>query len=322
VEIRDAVSGAVLDSRTVSAFAGGQYWRWTLSGHVTMKVTMTSAPNAVVSGLFFDPPTASSTPVVTVTAPGEGAAFTAPATLTVTATATDADGVDRVEFYQAAGQAAPVLIGPAVRTPPYSIGWNGVAVGSYTLTAKAYDVLGNVATSAPVHITVAAGGGGGPSAQFIGADTTTQGSWRGVYGADGYQTANDATNLPAYATVTTTGAELYTWASSTTDVRALEKANGSGRLAATWYGYGFTFDVNLTDGAAHQVSLYLVDWDTRGRAETVEIRDAVSGALLDSRAVSAFAGGQYWRWTLSGHVTIRVTMTNPPNAVVSGIFFR
>ena len=30
------------------------------------------------------------------------------------------------------------------------------------------------------------GGGGGPSAVFVGVDTTTQGSWRGVYGADGY----------------------------------------------------------------------------------------------------------------------------------------
>jgi chitinase len=64
----------------------------------------------------------------------------------VTAPATDANGIDRVEFYQGAGQGAPVLIGPAVRNPPYSIGWNGVAMGSYTLTAKAYDILGNVAT--------------------------------------------------------------------------------------------------------------------------------------------------------------------------------
>jgi hypothetical protein len=132
---------------------------------------------------------------------------------------------------------------------------------------------------------------------------------------------NDAASYPSYATVTTTGAELYTWASSTTDVRALEKANGTGRQAATWYGYGFTFDVNLTDGGAHKVGLYVVDWDNRGRAETVEVRDAVSGALLDSRTVSAFAGGQYWRWMLSGHVTMKVTMTSAPNAVVSGLFF-
>jgi hypothetical protein len=179
-----------------------------------------------------------------------------------------------------------------------------------------------VATSAPVHIAVGAGGSGGPSAQFIGTDTTTQGSWRGVYGTDGYQTVNDATSLPSYAAVTTTGADAYTWASSTADVRALEKANGTGRQAATWYAYSFSFDLNLTDGAAHQVSLYMVDWDNRGRAETVEIRDAVSGALLDSRSMSAFAGGQYWRWMLSGHVTVRVSMTNPPNAIVSGIFFR
>ena len=255
-------------------------------------------------------------PVVTLTNPPEGATYPALPTISLIASASDPDGIKRVEFYQGA-----TLIG-SVTTPPFNGTWSNVPNGNYTLTAVAFDTFGLRSVSSPVHITVGVGsGGGGPSAQFIGTDTTTQGSWRGVYGADGYQVVNDAVSYPAYATVTTTGADTYTWASSTPDVRGLEKANGSGRLAATWYGYGFTFDVNLTDGAAHKVGLYVVDWDNRGRAETVEIRDAVSGALLDSRALSAFAGGQYWRWMLSGHVTIRVTMTSAPNAVVSGLFF-
>ncbi len=64
-----------------------------------------------------------------------------------------------------------------------------------------------------------------------------------------------------------------------------------------------------------------VDWLTPSRAETVEVLDAVTGALLDSRAVSGFGGGQYWSWTVSGHVTVRVIRTAGDNAVVSGLFF-
>ena len=43
-----------------------------------------------------------------------------------------------------------------------------------------------------------------------------------------------------------------------------------GRIAACWYspgpvGSSFSVDVNLTDGAAHQVALYLLDWDNTTR---------------------------------------------------------
>jgi glucose/arabinose dehydrogenase len=322
VEIRDAVSGALLDSRALSAFTSGQYWRWTLRGHLTVRVTNTGTPNAVLSGIFFDASSSNPAPAVALTSPAEGATYTAPASLTVTATATDANGIDRVEFYQTLSQGQPTLIGPAVTSPPYSIGWSNVTAGSYTLTAKAYDTLGQAATSVPVHITVNGAGGGGTSATFVGSDTTTRGTWRGTYGADGYHIVNDSVSYPSYAAVTMSGADAHTWALSTTDVRGLQKAVGTDRIAATWYSASaFALDLNLTDGLAHQVAIYVVDWDNRGRSETVEIRDAVSGALLDSRAVSAFTSGQYWRWTLRGHVIVRVLNTGTPNAVVSGIFF-
>ncbi len=184
-------------------------------------------------------------------------------------------------------------------SPPYRIGWNNVAAGSYTLTAKAYDTLGQAATSAPVHVTVNGAGGGGTSATFVGTDTTTQGSWRGMYGADGYQIVNDSVSYPSYAAVTVSGADTYTWAASTADVRALQQAAGADRIAATWFQNPvFTIDVNLTDGQAHQVALYVVDWEYAGRSQTVEIRDAVSGALLDSRALQGFRRGSTWQWTL------------------------
>ena len=36
-------------------------------------------------------------------------------------------------------------------------------------------------------------------ASFVNADTSTQGNWRGVYGADGYSVAGDTQSLPSYA---------------------------------------------------------------------------------------------------------------------------
>jgi hypothetical protein len=83
----------------------------------------------------------------------------------------------------------------------------------------------------------------------------------------------------------------------------------------------FTFDVALKDGAAHRIALYAIDWERVGRAEQVEIVNADTGGVLDSRPVTAFGGGLYLAWEVRGHVFVRVTNTGPYNAVVSALFF-
>ncbi len=227
VDVLDAASGAVLDSRTVSSFTGGQYLVWNLSGHVTFRVTDLTGPNAVIGGLFFD-----------------------------------AKG--------------------GVPTPPPS------------------------STSG--------------TAAYVKTDTTDEGTWQGVYGAQGTDIAGAAASVPSYAQVTLAGQQSWTWTGLTTDPRALQNPVG-GRLAACWYGSSFTVDVNLTDGQTHQVGLYFLDWDNGGRSQRVDVLDAASGAVLDSRTVSSFTGGQYLVWNLSGHVTFRVTDLTGVNAVLSGLFF-
>jgi hypothetical protein len=138
----------------------------------------------------------------------------------------------------------------------------------------------------------------------------------------GYTVINDGTSLPAYAQFSPSGQGSYTWEASTSDVRALQKAtNPADRIAATWYGYSFSIDLNLTDANTHQVGFYVVDWDASGRSETFEVRDAFTNALLDTRTVTGFQNGQYLRWNISGHVTVRVAVTSGINAVVSGVFF-
>ena len=163
------------------------------------------------------------------------------------------------------------------------------------------------------------------AASFVKADITTKGSWKGVYGADGFNIIGDSWSYPAYATVTPSGYETYTWAGSTIDVRGVQKASGGDRIAACWYAAGvMTADLRLADTNSHQVALYLLDWDnyTGGRTQLVEVLDGNTNAVLDSRAVSSFSGGQFLVWNLSGHVVIRITNTNgAANAVVSGLFF-
>jgi len=115
----------------------------------------------------------------------------------------------------------------------------------------------------------------------------------------------------------------YTWAPSTTDPRALQTGSGADRIAATWYRSGtFSFDVNLTDGNPHPFALYAVDWDTTVRTETIQVLDANTFAVLDTRSLSSFSNGVYLVWNLSGHVRINVIWTGGFNAVVSGAFFK
>jgi glucose/arabinose dehydrogenase len=160
------------------------------------------------------------------------------------------------------------------------------------------------------------------SAEFVEIDPATQGNWQGVYGAAGYQVVNDAAHYPGYVRVTPIGPLSFTWEASTADPRGLQKASTSGRLAATWYATtAFTIDVDLTDGLSHQVALYCVDWDSTARVQVIEVLDAATGALLDSRTLSAFSTGQYLVWNIRGHVQFRVTRLGGHNAVVSGIFF-
>jgi hypothetical protein len=123
--------------------------------------------------------------------------------------------------------------------------------------------------------------------------------------------------------VTLLGQSDYTWAASTSDPRALQKPSLSDRLAATWYAANsFTVDINLSGSQTRQVALYLLDWDhyLGGRSERLDVLDASTGQVLDTRTVSSFGNGQYLTWTLGGHVQIRITNL-VGNAVLSGIFF-
>jgi uncharacterized protein (TIGR03437 family) len=161
----------------------------------------------------------------------------------------------------------------------------------------------------------------GNSVLFLKTDAATQGDWRGVYGSEGYNIANDVLSYPVSVQVTTGGQEAYTWNAQTADVRALHQALASGRIASTWYSYSnIVIDLKPADGRVRLLALYCLDWDNGGRAQKFELFDGDTGTFLESRTVDSFYGGKYMVWRVSGHIRIRVTGTAGPNTVVSGIF--
>ncbi|HZH79208.1 MAG TPA: Ig-like domain-containing protein, partial [Archangium sp.] len=86
-------------------------------------------------------------PTVSLTAPASGA--TVSGTVTLSASASDNVGISKVEFYDGS-----TLVGTDA-SAPYSVSWNSRSGpnGSRTLTATAYDAVGNFSTSAAVTVT-------------------------------------------------------------------------------------------------------------------------------------------------------------------------
>ncbi|MDR3634278.1 MAG: fibronectin type III domain-containing protein, partial [Isosphaeraceae bacterium] len=167
---------------------------------------------------------------------------------------------------------------------------------------------------------------GGDAASYVNADTATLGSWKGIYGAQGYDLALDPEtgnpSLPTYAALGVIGGSSYLSASSTSDPTALEKVDpgATDRFAADWVSHtSFDIDLCLRDGQEHQVALY-VNWTNPGLDEAVQVLDGETGAVLDTRQVDASSGGEYLIWKIQGHVVFRVTGTGGSVAAASGVF--
>ncbi|MFY0571258.1 PHB depolymerase family esterase [Archangium lansingense] len=150
--------------------------------------TLTRA-KAWVDSISVGPPSASADttpPTVNVTAPANAA--TVSGTVDVTASASDAVGVSKVEFYIDGALADTDTVAPYVFT------WNtaGVANGSHSLMAKAYDAANNVSTDNDTSVTVSNTGGG-----------TTTVTFSSIAADDGYVKANADGTSPAVGTITT-----------------------------------------------------------------------------------------------------------------------
>jgi hypothetical protein len=158
------------------------------------------------------------------------------------------------------------------------------------------------------------------TSRFVEANTMTGGDWEGVYGSAGNWLAGAFPMLPNYATINCE-ARQWIWTENVSGGAAPQLAGETTeRIAACWYSPGdLVFDIRITDGQAHRLTMYFLDWSYSGREQAVDLIDGQTGAVLDSRTLSDFTTGIYLTWEVSGAVVVRVTPHNV-NAVVSGIF--
>jgi subtilisin family serine protease len=189
--------------------------------------------------------------------------------------------------------------------------WNGSVVSNGRLNL--YDAAEEVAGPPPPP----------PPGVTCRVDSATQGNWRTSYGAEGYAIHGDAINLPPAIVQIGVSASDFEWTPSTTDPRALQRADASGRLVSGWVGNAIAFIISIMDGQAHDVAFYALDWGGGpARAQRFEVSD--STGLLASQEITGFQGGQYVVCRLSGSVQVRVINTTPtPSSlavVVNGIF--
>ena len=165
---------------------------------------------------------------------------------------------------------------------------------------------------------------GGPG---VNVSSAPQGNWVGTYGGSGYALAawngsSDATYLPD-ATLSLVQGSRYQWATSTTDVQALESDDQSTREAACWSA-STQLELQLSFSSAYSgnLELYALDWDSTSRQESISVSDA-SGTQTAGLATS-FNEGAWMVFPISvasgGSVTINVQDMSGANAVLSGIF--
>ena len=160
----------LLASKTASPYT----YSWTGVAYGTYQITAKATDNggAVTTSSIVNINVTNASPVVSLTAPANNAAFTAPATVTLTASASDADGtISKVEFYNGGS----TLIA-TVTASPYTYSWTSVAAGTYVITAKAYDNNNATTTSTASNITVTGTGGTCTAPQYVAGTTYATGS--------------------------------------------------------------------------------------------------------------------------------------------------
>ena len=152
-------------------------------------------------------------PTVGITAPANGASFTAPASIAIAATAADSDGtVSAVQFYSGA-----TLLG-ADSSSPYTLAWNNVAAGSYALTATAIDDSGAVTTSSTVNVTVVAPLAVPAAPSELAATAVSKSridlAWRDNSANETGFRIEQSTNGTSFTQIATVGTDVKTYAST------------------------------------------------------------------------------------------------------------
>jgi hypothetical protein len=154
--------------------------------------------------------------------------------------------------------------------------------------------------------------------RLLSSDSTTQGDWKGKYGKDGYEIIGADKKVPGYAKVEYDRNNIYHWADTTDDKRALQRFVNDGnagisRIASSLSRYG-TVNITIDVGNAYkQVAVYILGWDTNGKMP-IHVPETNSDFSADG-----IMNGKYLVFKVRGKVTL--VIGDERVSRVSGIFF-
>ena len=133
------------------------------------------ASNVPVDIIHSDGSSVNTPPIVSITSPSNGAVFTDGENITMSADAADSDGsIIQVAFFEGVNSLG------IDTTAPYSVMWNNVTIGSYSLTAVATDEDNETTTSDPISITVNSSAGGGTTTTVFVDQTQNGSTWNSL----------------------------------------------------------------------------------------------------------------------------------------------
>jgi hypothetical protein len=236
-------------------------------------------------------PAANTLPVVALTAPANGASYTAPATINLAASVTaNGNTISKVQFYQ-----GTTLLGEDT-TAPYTFAWNNVSGGSYSLSARAVYGAGSVVASPAVSVGVTSAP---PVSQTFAA---TSGTLMSPFVA-----ANGTVSQPAYTSLAASGRAAYNFTISTAgnyDIAAQVNAPDDSansffvNIDAEPADPVMTWDIPLTSGLTERT----VSWRGNGTFDNAQFAPKVF--TLSAGAHQLIVRGREGNTQL-GNITIR-----------------
>lgn len=171
-------------------------------------------------------------------------------------------------------------------------------------------------------------GGASGEVTFAGIDEQTKGLWQKNYGSEGYYLPGAGEKIPDQTKISFINGETHIWKNETQDIQAVENPVGKMNIAAARsHPLHEIVEFNFDNNKEHEVALYFLDWDRKGRWTVVDILDVNSRKVLHSYNLTDFTQGVYLKYKMKGNLQCRITniwtrrYSKSPDAGFSAIFF-
>ncbi len=315
IQIADPSTNNTLDSESLANFSGGVYLLWNITGQVQINVTSTAGPNAVISGVFFGN---GGTSISSSSGSGNGSGSGSQACPPTTANAVVFNGIDSTTHgawkgagnFNAPPASSSLVYGKDGNILPDTEGCDTscnpfpgyVSFGPACVNSSTAGNLGSKPYSTHAYVAMVQGPSGVMGAEPQNANNTN------------YFQCNFTDSNPAAP-----WALMVAWR-PTTDTRENSEWYTCSGISSYYLEFSF-------GNSTHNFEVYVVDDQDGGsnlRSEQLQVLDGDTDAVLyDSGSFTSFTGGLYYKWSITGHVKVKVinTSTNGTSAVINGAFF-